>query len=219
MKILSLDVSGNYSSISLLNDDEVNTFTQTHDRKDRPDWDKLFSSIGFDSTKDFDSLDGMAFARGPGSYTALRITASFLKAIAEVKKLPLIAISNLESIAHEASNWIDKIETKIYVAIEADTNESYFCSYHKNDHQLNPISAEGLLQMEELSDLLNKDDCYFAGTGWPKAAENNPQFLSQALGSAEPIAIIAKTRLETGEIFLPENANPVYLKTPDYKKS
>ena len=219
MKILSLDVSGNYSSISMLNDDEVNTFTQTHDRKDRPDWDKLFSSIGFDSTKDFDSLDGMAFARGPGSYTALRITASFLKAIAEVKKLPLIAISNLESIAHEASNWIDKIETKIYVAIEADTNESYFCSYHKNDHQLNPISAEGLLQMEELSDLLNKDDCYFAGTGWPKAAENNPQFLSQALGSAEPIATIAKTRLETGEIFLPENANPVYLKTPDYKKS
>ena len=219
MKILSLDVSGNYSSISLLNDDEVNTFTQTHDRKDRPDWDKLFSSIGFDSTKDFDSLDGMAFARGPGSYTALRITASFLKAIAEVKKLPLIAISNLESVAHEASNWIDKIETKIYVAIEADTNESYFCSYKKNDHQLNPISAEGLLQMEELSDLLNKDDCYFAGTGWPKAAENNPQFLSQALGSAEPIATIAKTRLETGEIFLPENANPVYLKTPDYKKS
>ena len=219
MKILSLDVSGNYSSISLLNDDEVNTFTQTHDRKDRPDWDKLFSSIGFDSTKDFNSLDGIAFARGPGSYTALRITASFLKAIAEVKKLPLIAISNLESIAHEASNWIDKIETKIYVAIEADTNESYFCSYQKNDHQLNPISAEGLLQMEELSDLLNKDDCYFAGTGWPKAAENNPQFLSQALGSAEPIATIAKTRLETGEIFLPENANPVYLKTPDYKKS
>ena len=219
MKILSLDVSGNYSSISMLNDDEVNTFTQTHDRKDRPDWDKLFSSIGFDSTKDFDSLDGMAFARGPGSYTALRITASFLKAIAEVKKLPLIAISNLESIAHEASNWIDKIETKIYVAIEADTNESYFCSYQKNDHQLNPISAEGLLQMEELSDLLNKDDCYFAGTGWPKAAENNPQFLSQALGSAEPIATIAKTRLETGEILLPENANPVYLKTPDYKKS
>ena len=219
MKILSLDVSGNYSSISLLNDDEVNTFTQTHDRKDRPDWDKLFSSIGFDSTKDFDSLDGIAFARGPGSYTALRITASFLKAIAEVKKLPLIAISNLESIGHEASNWIDKIETKIYVAIEADTNESYFCSYQKNDHQLNPISAEGLLQMEELSDLLNKDDCYFAGTGWPKAAENNPQFLSQAIGSAEPIATIAKTRLETGENFLPENANPVYLKTPDYKKS
>ena len=219
MKILSLDVCGNYSSISLLNNDEVNTFTQTHARKDRPDWDKLFSRISFNSKVDFDGLDGLAFACGPGSYTALRITASFLKAIAEVKKLPLIAISNLESIAHEASHWIDEIEAKIYVAIEADTNESYFCGYQKNNHQLNSISPEGLLQMDELSDLLKKDDCYFAGTGWPKAAENNPQFLSQALGSAEPIATIAKMRLETGESYLPENANPVYLKTPDYKKS
>ena len=67
MKILSLDVSGNYSSISLLNEDEVNTFTQTHDRKDRPDWDKLFSRIGFDSKKGFVTLDGLAFACGPGS--------------------------------------------------------------------------------------------------------------------------------------------------------
>ena len=82
MKVLSLDVSGNYSSISLLHDDEVNTFTQTHDRKDRPDWDKLFASIGFDSKEGFDSLDGMAFACCPGSYTALRITASFLNSIA-----------------------------------------------------------------------------------------------------------------------------------------
>ena len=67
MKILSLDVSGNYSSISLLNNDEVNTFTQTHARKDRPDWDKLFSSISFNSKVDFDGLDGLAFACGPGS--------------------------------------------------------------------------------------------------------------------------------------------------------
>ena len=30
MKILSLDVSGNYSSIAMLDGDEVNSFTQTH---------------------------------------------------------------------------------------------------------------------------------------------------------------------------------------------
>ena len=219
MKILSLDVSGNYSSISLLNDDEVNTFTQTHDRKDRPDWDRLFASVSFDSKEGFDNLDGLAFACGPGSYTALRITASFLKAIAEVKKLPLVAISNLESIAYEASHWIDETEATIYVTIEADTNESYFCSYQKNNYKLAPISPESVLQLEELSDLLKKDECYFAGTGWPKTVEKNPKFLSQVLGSAEPIATIAKTRLITGESFPPENANPVYLKNPDYKKS
>ena len=77
MKILSFDVSGKYSSISFLNNEEVNTFTQTHDRKERPDWDKLFECIGFDSDEGFDVLNGIAFALGPGSYQAIRIKDAF----------------------------------------------------------------------------------------------------------------------------------------------
>tara|TARA_Y100000385_G_scaffold121939_1_gene126725 strand:- start:3641 stop:4300 length:660 start_codon:yes stop_codon:yes gene_type:complete len=219
MKILSLDVSGNYSSISILNDDEVNTFTQTHDRKDRPDWDKLFARIGFDSKKGFDTLDGLAFACGPGSYTALRITASFLKAIAEVKELPLISISNLESIAHQASQWIDAVEANIYVTIEADSKESYFCSYQKNKDELSPTATESVIEIDELTAIANKEDCYSAGTGWPMEVTKRSNFLSQVKGSAESIALLAKKKLETGASFLPENANPVYLKTPDYQKS
>jgi len=219
MKILSLDVSGNYSSISLLNDDEVNTFTQTHDRKDRPYWDKLFARIGFDSKKGFDTLDGLAFASGPGSYTALRITASFLKAIAEVKELPLIPISNLESIAHQASQWINAVEANIYVTIEADSKESYFCNYKKNKDELTPTATESVIEMGTLTAIANKEGCYFAGTGWPIEVTKNSNFLSQAKGSAESIALLAKKKLETGASFLPENANPVYLKTPDYQKS
>jgi len=51
------------------------------------------------------------------------------------------------------------------------------------------------------------------------SSRNHHQFLNHVTGSAEPIAIIAKQSLETGESFLPEDANPVYLKTPNYKKS
>ena len=219
MKILSFDVSGNYSSISFLNNEEVNTFTQTHDRKERPDWDKLFESIGFDSNKGFDELNGIAFACGPGSYTALRITASFLKAIAEVKKLPLVPISNLESIAKEASNWINENEAKIFVTIEADANESYFCSYEKNNDEVCAIEEESVITMDLLLKMLDEEGCYFAGTGWPNSIEKHPNFLSQAIGGAESVAIIAKKKLETNKDFLPEDANPVYLKTPEYKKS
>ena len=51
MKILAFDISGTYSSIALLNGNEVNAFTQTHERKHRPEWDELFSRINFDSLK------------------------------------------------------------------------------------------------------------------------------------------------------------------------
>ena len=219
MKILSFDVSGNYSSISFLNNEEVNTFTQTHDRKERPDWDKLFEGIGFESNEGFDVLNGIAFACGPGSYTALRITASFLKAIAEVKKLPLVPISNLESIAKEASNWINENEAKIFVTIEADANESYFCSYEKNNDEVCAIEEESVISMDLLLKIIDEDGCYFAGTGWPNSIKKHPNFLSQAIGGAESVAIIAKKKLETNKDFLPEDANPVYLKTPEYKKS
>ena len=132
MKILAFDISGTYSSIALLNENEVNTFTQTHERKNRPEWGELFSRIHFDTTIDFDSLDALAFAQGPGSYTALRITASFLKPIAVIKNLPLIPVSNLKSLAYEASQWIDSDEAFISVAIEADKNESYSTTILKN---------------------------------------------------------------------------------------
>ena len=67
MKILAFDISGTYSSIALLNGNEVNAFTQTHERKHRPEWDEHFSRINFDSYKDINTLDAHAMAQGPGS--------------------------------------------------------------------------------------------------------------------------------------------------------
>ena len=218
MKILSLDVSGDYSSIALLNLEEINTFTQTHSRKERPDWDYLFSRLGFDAKKDFDDLDALAYAQGPGSYTALRVTASFLKAIAVIKDLPLIPISNLKSIAYEASNWIAEKEATIFVAIEADKNESYVCSFAKTSREIAALDEESVKSLEELSALSNTSNIYFAGTGWPELIQSRSNFLPNAIGSAEPIAALAKLELKSGKVFDPETANPVYLKTPEYKK-
>ena len=218
MKILSLDVSGDYSSIALLNSDEVNTFTQMHERKDRPDWDKLFASINFDSKTDFEDLDALAYAQGPGSYTALRITASFLKAIAVVKNLPLIPISNLKSIASEASHWIDEDQARILVTITADKNESYFCEFLKTAEGIEPINQESVESMETLTSLATAEDCYFAGTGWQDFVQEHPHYLSLAFGSAESVAVLAKQEFLSGKVFDPEDANPVYLKMPEYQK-
>lgn len=218
MKILALDISGTYSSIALLNSNEVNTFTQTHERKHRPEWEELFSRIGFDSSKDFNTLDALAFAQGPGSYTALRITASFLKAIAVVKNLPLIPISNLKAIAHEASNWIDCDETSIAVTIEADQNESYFGCFLKSSQGIKDLGAESVISLDDLSTHASNNDTYFAGSGWPKNVQQTSKYLPLTQAGAESVAALAKLELESGKTFDPEHANPVYLKTPEYQK-
>jgi len=220
MKILSLDVSGNYSSIALLDGDEINTFTKTHERKDRPEWNDLFASINFDSSIDFETLDALAFARGPGSYTALRITASFLKGIAVVKNLPLIPISNLHALAYEASQWIDAPDASILVTLEADQNESYFASYIKSPDGIAPLKEESVIAVSELEVLAQTKSprSFIAGTGWSQSTQEQDNFLSEVLTSAESIAALAKIELLSGKSFDLESANPVYLKTPHYDK-
>ena len=218
MKILAFDISGTYSSIALLNGNEVNAFTQTHERKHRPEWDELFSRINFDSFKDFDTLDALAFAQGPGSYTALRITASFLKPIAVIKNKPLIPISNLKSLAYETSQWIDSDNASIVAALEADKTESYFGSFSKSSINIEATAEESVLSMEELNSYETNSSFYFVGTGWPKNIQDNPQYLPLVKPGAEAVAALAKNELETGMSFDPELANPVYLKTPEYKK-
>ena len=42
MKILAIKSSGDRTSISLMLNDEINSFTMDHDRKDRPNWDMFF---------------------------------------------------------------------------------------------------------------------------------------------------------------------------------
>ena len=73
MKILAFDISGTYSSIALLNGNEVNAFTQTHERKHRPEWDELFSRINLDSFKDFDTVEIETFNSFAISFSVIRL--------------------------------------------------------------------------------------------------------------------------------------------------
>ena len=46
MKILAIKSSGDRTGISLMLNDEINSFTMNHDRKDRPNWDMFLDNIG-----------------------------------------------------------------------------------------------------------------------------------------------------------------------------
>ena len=46
MKILAIKSSGDRTGISLMLNDEINSFTMDHDRKDRPNWDMFLDNIG-----------------------------------------------------------------------------------------------------------------------------------------------------------------------------
>ena len=97
MKVLAMNSSGDKTSISVILDDEINSFTMSHERKDRPNWEMFLENVGHKQIFNLNEIDVFAFENNQNSYTATRITASYLKGITSALKKPLISIEgNLE---------------------------------------------------------------------------------------------------------------------------
>ena len=94
MKILAIKSSGDRTGISLMLNDEINSFTMDHDRKDRPNWDMFLDNIGHKKIFNLSEIDLFAFENNQNSFTATRIAASFLKGVATALKKPLILIED-----------------------------------------------------------------------------------------------------------------------------
>ena len=94
MNVLAIKSSGDHTSISVILNQEINTFSMSHERKERPDWELFLSSIGHNKTFKLKDIDLFAFANSQNSYTATRTIASFMKGIAVAIDKPLIVITD-----------------------------------------------------------------------------------------------------------------------------
>ena len=94
MNILAIKSSGDHTSISVILDEEINTYSMSHERKERPDWDLFLSNIGHKKFFNLKDIDLFAFANSQHSYTATRTIASYMKGIAIGLDKPLIVVSD-----------------------------------------------------------------------------------------------------------------------------
>ena len=221
MKLLAIDSSGDSSSIALIYEDEILSYSKIHARKERPNWNNLLSSVGINKQIHISEIDCFAFGRGPGSYTGIRSLASFIKGLSWTQKKPLIGISNLQSIAYQANNEvINKQYNVINVALKSDLDEVYFCEY-LNSSELEQHSDEHIKSYKQLADpvLLSNPLALYAGNGWDdERIKLDASSMFNINSDALSIAHLANFRFNNQDKFLPEDANPVYLKDTNYKK-
>lgn len=100
MKIIALDSSGLVASVAVVEDDmligEYNIqYKKTHSQTLLPMLDELRKMIELD----LDSVDAIALAAGPGSFTGLRIGSATAKGLGLAMKKPIIEIPTLDGLA------------------------------------------------------------------------------------------------------------------------
>lgn len=165
MKILALDSSGLVASVALLeNDNLVAEFTinnkKTHSQTLLPMLDEVVKAAGIE----LDTVDAIAIAAGPGSFTGLRIGAATVKGLSLALDKPIIPVPTLEGLAYNF--WgSDRLICPI---MDARRNQVYTGLY-RFDKTGNLVTEMEQIPMDvnELIDLLLEKDeeVQFTGDG------------------------------------------------------
>lgn len=166
MKILGLDSSGIVASVAIVEDDvliaeyTVN-YKKTHSQTLLP----MLDEIAKMTEHDLNSIDAIAVAAGPGSFTGLRIGSATAKGLGLALKKPLIAIPTVEGLAY---NLYD-IPGLICPIMDARRKQVYTGIYRFTDHQLKVVEDQMAVSMETVIEKLNQygEVVTFLGDGVP----------------------------------------------------
>jgi tRNA threonylcarbamoyladenosine biosynthesis protein TsaB len=103
MRILALDAATEACSAALLVQESVTeryeVLGRGHAARLLPMADELLREAGLDARE----LDAIAFGRGPGGFTGLRIAAGLAQGLAAGHRLPVVPVSNLAAVAAAAA--------------------------------------------------------------------------------------------------------------------
>jgi len=223
MKILAIETATEACSAALLIDNEVierfKVAPREHGDLILPMVDELLHEAGIPLTQ----LDALAFGRGPGSFTGVRMATGVVQGLAFSADLPVAAVSTLSAVAQQVVAEVG--DKTIYCALDARMGEVYWCEYKVLNGCLQAVSDEKViapnrLQVEPVTAAIG------IGHGWDTYGEELSQIvqtgqldlLPAALPRAREVAQLARNMVENGQLVSAENALPVYLRDNVAKK-
>lgn len=234
MKILAIETATDACSAALSIDGEIQErfelAPRAHTELILPMIDALMAEAGINISQ----VDAMAFGRGPGAFTGVRIAVGVTQGIAFGADLPVVPVSTLAALAQGAD------ADQVLAALDARMDEVYWGAYRRNvaglmelvgEECVSPPEdvplAEGLLldsSSQENTPLntpsLNKKGWRGVGVGW-SAYENRltdrcAGYVESWDGNAYPhardVARLGLAAYEGGQAVSAEQALPVYLR-------
>jgi tRNA threonylcarbamoyladenosine biosynthesis protein TsaB len=166
-------------------------------------------------------LDAIAFGRGPGAFTGLRIAAGVAQGLAFGAGLPVIPVSDLAALAERA--LLERAGDAVIACIDARMGEVYWCAFRRVEPEgAVALGAERVTSPDAVALAQSPvaiGSWIGAGTGFAaypeiarRAALKPAQIADRLLPRAEEIARIALREFAAGRAMQPEAAIPVYLR-------
>lgn len=226
MKILALDSSGLVASVAVYDNGVIQSeytmnYKKTHSQTLLP----MLEEVKELTDLDLDSIDAIAVAAGPGSFTGLRIGSATAKGLGFALNKPIISVPTLEGLAYQFYGF----SSIICPIMDARRNQVYngVYSFEKvgNVYRLVVLKDQRAMDMGDLLEELNRDypdrEVVFLGDGVP-VYEN--QILDSRKGpfslapahrgrqSAACVATLGAVLFEEGKMEPAGEHVPIYLR-------
>ena len=214
--ILSIDTSTKVCSVALHSDGKLLAISELYTEKSHSGMlTTLCESVVKYAGFSLKSLDAIAVAKGPGSYTGLRIGISTAKGFCFALDKPLIAINTLEAMAYQVKSFYN--ETYLFCPMIDARRMEVYCQVL--DNQMNIILKTEAKIINELSfsEILNEKKVIFFGDGAAKCqaeiTHKNAVFLHTEIHpSAKTVGLLATNSFEKSLFENVVTFEPFYLK-------
>ena len=234
MNVLAFETATETCSVALSVAGETRVLTEHSARQQArrllPMIDELLADAGISKNQ----LDAIAFGKGPGSFTGLRVAAAACQGIAYALDLPVAAVSTLAAIAHQQFRKAQ--QTHCISCIDARMSEVYWGVYVTESEGSNrALLADSLNKPDQvpqeirdsaLTELIAAPDAavellpewQLAGSGAALLLDHftsviNPHRVkSDVLPDALDVLLLGLGVIERGESVPAEQALPVYLR-------
>lgn len=212
--LLALDTATEACSVALLHDGKVlshyEVIPRLHAQRLLPMIQTLLAEAGVALS----AVDAIAFGRGPGAFTGVRIAVGVVQGLAFALERPVLPVSTLATIAQRA--YREHAVDQVAVAIDARMDEVYWGCYRASQGEMQLLGLEAVLPPEQAGPPRGASGEWFgAGTGWCHAARipTPVQGMDAALlPHAEDLLRLARFAWQRGEAVEADQAQPVYLR-------
>ena len=226
MKLLAIETSTEACSAALYLDGELNeryeSVPQMHAQLILPMVDALMSEADISVTQ----LDVLAFGRGPGSFTGLRIAAGVAQGIAFGADIPVTPVSSLAALAQGI--YRERCTPHVLVAADARMSEVYWGIYQADENGIMRLHGLEQVSKPDFVDLPpdHHNNWFGAGSGWGVSAASLQHRLASKISAydadclphAQDIALLGVDAFDRGCRVHAHEAIPVYLRDDVAKK-
>lgn len=217
MKLLAIETATESCSAALLMDDEVICLSEIAPRRHNELILSMCEQVLAQAELKLSQLDTIAFGRGPGAFTGVRLAASVTQGIALGQDLPVVPVSSLTALAQGA--YEEQQAQEVFSCIDARMQEVYYGYYKLGSEKIMQLVGEEHVIAPNLIDVEVSKDCYGVGSGWKIYAEillesinSSIAFEAERFPQAEYVAKLAKVYFQQGMSVSAVEALPVYLR-------